>query len=584
MKYFLATTAISDFWDIDSDLILLGPWCLSGDKNKKIVDGKNYSVVSSPWKPATKIKEASDICHDIYEDLIIELSEQLNFINGVNYPERYWKALIGTWLMQFIEIVYERYIRIENAFSLYPNARTCILPEISCKLPCPDAKDFYYIWSSSDIDNLKLFSIIIRHLYPEKALEKDSVIAPNEEKIDRQVNFAKKILYRLMEIKDVVIKPDIVLSNVSGFSLADILSLELKSYPAIISFKNFDYSMKYSIKSVYSEEQRKRITFKDRGDVFQAFFSKLIPRCIPTCYIESFKKYSEKVRVGDVKAVGSSVGWYGDENFNFFAAEATLKNKRLLGFQHGGGYGMSLVSFPEKVELEKGTFYTWGWNSDATDARALPNPRLSRLADSYKGQGEKILFIGVSMPRYFYMFQTGLLPDDMSNYLDNKKIFLNTLTATIRDAIVYRPYPCDFGWPEKETIQQVLPQVKFLHDGNLIELMKKAALVIIDHPHTAFLEALTINVPSIFYWDHDVYIMRPEAEVYFRLLREAGILYKDPISAAEKVNEIFADPVGWWSKKEVQEARLRFCEHFAYTRKDWLKSWTRELNNIASGR
>lgn len=92
-----------------------------------------------------------------------------------------------------------------------------------------------------------------------------------------------------------------------------------------------------------------------------------------------------------------------------------------------------------------------------------------------------------------------------------------------------------------------------------------------------FLEALTINAPCIFYWDHDVYLIRKEAEEYFGILRDSGILYKDPISAAKKVNEIFDDPMNWWLKEEVQNARSVFCERFAYTKKNWLKEWTDEL-------
>jgi len=114
----------------------------------------------------------------------------------------------------------------------------------------------------------------------------------------------------------------------------------------------------------------------------------------------------------------------------------------------------------------------------------------------------------------------------------------------------------------------------------LINWMKKAKLVVIDHPHTAFLESLTINVPSVFYWDHDIYSMRQEAEPYFQLLRDAGILYKDPVSAARKVNEIFDDPEEWWLSDVVQDARKEFCDRFAYARKDWMDVWVKELRRL----
>jgi len=75
--------------------------------------------------------------------------------------------------------------------------------------------------------------------------------------------------------------------------------------------------------------------------------------------------------------------------------------------------------------------------------------------------------------------------------------------------------------------------------------MRKTNIVVVDHPGTSALEAFVINAPTVLYWDHDKYLIRPEAEPYFQALRDAGILYKDPVSAAEKVNEIFDNPEEW---------------------------------------
>ena len=74
--------------------------------------------------------------------------------------------------------------------------------------------------------------------------------------------------------------------------------------------------------------------------------------------------------------------------------------------------------------------------------------------------------------------------------------------------------------------------------------------------------------------------MRPDAEPYFQALRDAGILYKDPVSAAEKVNEIFDNPGEWWLSNRVQDAREEFCDRFAYARKDWLEVWVKELKKF----
>jgi putative transferase (TIGR04331 family) len=136
------------------------------------------------------------------------------------------------------------------------------------------------------------------------------------------------------------------------------------------------------------------------------------------------------------------------------------------------------------------------------------------------------------------------------------------------------------GWKEIDSIKKLFPEMKIVVKGVLTDLMKKARITVVDYPGTSFLEALVINVPTVLYWDHDIFLMRPEAEPYFQLLRDAGILYKDPISAAKKVNEIFDNPMEWWCSNTVQKARKVFCDRFAYARKDWLDIWAKELRKF----
>ena len=144
---------------------------------------------------------------------------------------------------------------------------------------------------------------------------------------------------------------------------------------------------------------------------------------------------------------------------------------------------------------------------------------------------------------------------------------------------MYKPRK-NVGWNEVDFIKAINPYVEILITKSLTDWMKKIKIVVIDHPHTTVLEALTINVPSVFFWDHDIFFMRAEAEPYFQLLRDVGILYKNPEGAARKVNEIFDDPMEWWHSNTVQNARKEFCDRFAYARKDWLDVWVRELRKF----
>ena len=71
------------------------------------------------------------------------------------------------------------------------------------------------------------------------------------------------------------------------------------------------------------------------------------------------------------------------------------------------------------------------------------------------------------------------------------------------------------------------------------------------------------------------------AQPYFKLLREVGILYDSPKSAASKLNEIYQDPNSWWFSPKIQDARNKFCDRFARTSNDWVAQWKRELTRLS---
>ncbi|MDD5108774.1 MAG: LIC12162 family protein [Candidatus Omnitrophica bacterium] len=582
-RQFLATTGISEFWNTDEAILLLGPWCLMGEKSRKLIDTKTYPIVPSPWKPAKKVKNAADLCHDIYENVLPELSEQLNLVHDVGYSEKYWRVLIGPWLTQFIEVLYERCVRVDNAFALFPDTYTYILPgSLSKSLSLETYDSISAQCVEDDFYNLKLFSQIIRNLYPEKAVEKNITISISDRRSIQNTKFIKKAFYGIKKIRNIFKHPSIILSDMYHFDFMQILSLESRLYLNPVIFENFDNAINVVSSSGYSEEKRKKIRFEKVSGKFPSLLRQLLPIAIPKSYIENFNEYKKGVKPKNIKAIGSAVGWYHNENFKFFAAEAALTDAKLLSFQQGGGYGMALTCPVVNTGVENSIFYAWGCNSRINKTRTLPSPHLSKLVDSHFTLSDKIIFVGTSVPKYQYRFNSTLFPDDMTKYFEDKRIFLKSLPERLKDRIFYRPYHYEYGWGEKEFIKNILPNVIFLSKGNLTKYMQQAKLVVIDHPHTSFLEALTINVPSVFYWDHKVHLMLPEAEEYFDLLRIVGILYQDPVSAAKKVNEIIDNPMDWWLKKEVQNARSRFCEYFACARENWLDTWTCELNNIVT--
>lgn len=580
-RHCLFTTAIMDFWDNEGDPLLLGPWCVAEEKNKKFLEGRAYDIVPSPWKPTVNMVETEEYCRRLYEKTLSGLSGNLNSIHYVSYPEKYWRVLLGPWLGHFVEVSYDRYMRIKKAIELFPDFYTYLPLDEDDAMASLDTGDFMSKLVASDSYNFALIGKAIRNLCPERVMTKKSELKQEiggKHEENRRLNLLTYAVMRQQKFSDA----PVALYDMHRLGRRDMVTLALKGNLKKFRFLYFDNAGDRVKENGFSGELRNRIALKGATDAFSAFLFEGLKNAVPMCYVENYGSYRTDVNrlrgLDSIKTVASAVGWYFDEEFKFAAAELASRGARLIDLQHGGGYGMWLVSLEERLSLEKDVFYTWGWDSITNKKiKRLPDPYLSGIDDTHSQDSDDLLFIGVTMSRYQYRFQTCLQPEDMAKYFEDKRTFFTNLPEAVKRNIAYRPYLANQDSNEIDRVKSMLPGVRLVLDRNITARMQKARLIVVDHPHTSFLEVLRMNAPCVLYWDHDVYLMRPDAEPYFRLLREAGILFKDPASAARKVAEIFEDPMKWWSDARVQKTRLGFCERYAYAKKGWPDVWAGEF-------
>jgi putative transferase (TIGR04331 family) len=105
---------------------------------------------------------------ELYERLIEELSEQLNAINKINYPIKYWRILLGPWVQYFLQSTFMRWSLIEK---ISENGRyNCDLVDISSEEIIPlDLVEFSDLiideqWNSliySEIIKLKVYLVLV---------------------------------------------------------------------------------------------------------------------------------------------------------------------------------------------------------------------------------------------------------------------------------------------------------------------------------------------------------------------------------------------------------------------------------------
>lgn len=489
MQRYLCTTGISEFWDINSETLFLGPWCLIDQKNKDLVKDKNYIVIPSPWKPAFKIKEAADYCYALYEDLLPRLSEHLNSIHQVSYPNKYWQILVGPWLLFFINIFFDRYRRIENAVRLFPDLYTFVLPKEKCKLNYLSTYDFLTSMINDDYYNLKLFTIIAHDLLPQNTIE-NNIEFISEKQTDNiyRYGWKRRFYYWLLKQSSLFTKNNLILCDMYHLDRWDSILLQWKAKANSIQFLNLADSDRFEFKHNHDLNMRTNWKLKTSPDRFLSLLYRVIPDVMPLAYLENYNFFKNSINCKySIKIIGSAIGWYFNERFKFFAAELASKGGKLIDFQHGGGYGFLLSVLNEKISLEKDVFYTWGWRSkDNHKTRILPSPHLSKLRDTYTPRHNKILFISSTIPRYDSIFTTINFPEDMGKYINDKKLFFQYINKEIVKNISYRPFPKEFGWRDSELIKKLYPDLQLKSDGKLTKLMQNAKLIVIDHAHTSF--------------------------------------------------------------------------------------------------
>lgn len=569
IEYYLATTAQRDIWDRKYPLLFLGPWCLANE-----AEGKQVPAV---WDSPDKLRAAALYTRKIYEDLLPQFGLQLNKLHGVNRDTFYWRILLGPWLFHFIEICYERFCRAENAIRLYPDFTTNILGSKDCDLDLADTCDLLDGNGKANKDsyNLKLFSLIMRGLCPEKTT---IIEVPRQAKIPlRGASFRPRAMLRYAAglLKSGALAREIVLTDMYNLSDNDTKRL---IGTGSIEMRNFSPCVNAVI-SKANAEMRSGFHLEGKGKFFDILCG-MLPGAVPMSYVENYSRFRRSANIGlrAPRVVGSAVGWYYNEHFKFYAAEAYVKGSRLVEFQHGGGYGVCDPVGPEYIAMDKNVFYTWGWKKDGNaEVKPLPSPFLSGLKDTYRKRNENILFVDTKNSRYVSMYGNSMLPDHIFRSVSDKNIFFEKLNSQIRSRVRYR-LGRNIGASEKKAVERLLPGVKFCSRTKLTSLMKNARMVVADHPSTSFLEALVINVPCVFFWREEYFPGSRRADNYLSALCSVGVLHHKPEAAAEQVNRVFCCLDEWWFSKPVQEARNSFCDNFALSSRDWLDAWKRELS------
>lgn len=580
---FLITTANQEFWKTDEKILFLGEWCKI--YNQKHVWSKlDYETLPYHWNDRKKIHNDYKYLRDVYERYLNNLSYVLNKIHDVDQSLRFWRILIGPWLSSFVEILYDRYQSIITAAQSQraSNVYICTEDEFLNWIP----HDFlqFQQWFSTDDYNQNLYSLIIQklNLIPYTFVKKaDNSIRSST----NRVYFVKKYINKVAACFSRYFPHkfyEIIFVN-SSFIFLHYIYLQLNNYqiPFLVNLH-----LKH-IQHRIDNNLRNNILLILHQNQFEQLLSKIIPYQIPTAYLERFnslEKECKNIFFNKPKVIVSNNVDSLEDLPVYWIAKNVENGSKLALIQHGGAYGMSSWFSSEEHQVKiANRFYSWGW-SDANlkHIQPMPSPTLEKSKRKIKHDPTgSILFILHTLPRYSYKMGSEPVSDNFIEYLNGSFRFIQLLNFHAFQLILLRLYHFDFGWNDKMRWQDKFPEIQIARTNeSMHKQLARSRLSIHAHNSTTYLETFSADYPTIIFWNSDFYELRSSAKRYFNMLESVGIYHRTPESAAEKVNEIYNDPLSWWKQSSIQEVREEFCNIFARTSLNYLSEWKNELLSL----
>lgn len=571
----MGTTALSEFWDSSLPIVFLGSWCLRYDQRPRW-EGLSYDILEYPWDNHERLLKAKRYCDEVYEVLLPRLAEFLNTTHDVDHGLQYWRIIVGEWLWRYIQVLYDRYCCLKNAFKVTQGFKTILLDESSYQYP-RDNVEFMWVFCNSDIYNLQLYSQILRAMgfdYPSRPWRDGE-------------NHAMTIKEYLKEaVRD---GAAILRSRMRGGMPNETVAICLTAQ-SLLGVERFGDNDTLRLRKLFFKKRmpllkpdevlRGKFLSMKGADEFQEIFFNTLKYNFPLVFLEGYNRLKDEVAACNTpmpRVIITAVDWRFDTRAAFYIAQAVENGAKIIGLQHGGGYGIFEIDSMFDQELKVvDKFISWGWTQlDNPQIVPLPQPILSR--EKMPGNATRmgtLLFVASTHSRYHNIFQSSPLGPQYKAYIQDQIAFFLSLPEDVKNAFWVRLYPAELGWYNRDRLEEAVPGLRY-SDGRkkFLEDAKDSRLVVCDNNQTAYLQSLGLNIPTIIFWDENVWKIREAARPFFQELKNVGVFHGTPHSAARFIDNNRDQIEEWWSSSDVQSAVDKFRMNYCRTSDNWKQEW-----------
>ncbi len=547
----------------DSSQVYLGKWCLSKFSLETIENNKT-NILDYHWNIKNKFTQDSKFILQVYEAYIIKLSNALNDFHNKNEPLDYWETLIGEWFLNFVSVMYDRWELINpkavNKFNIQ------ILENNEINVPEVPGESLYNY--NSHIWNQYIF---------DKVIEFRKIKKVNKFKLENLKDFSQAQYKHEYNLGSVIFnnfkkKSELFIFR-SNFGILSELFISIKKNKKATI--NFLPKLKINSENNITTRNRNLNLSLNPKDNFEIFLNQMINVFIPKVFIENYKEINRFVDMNMPnysRHVVTSNAQVDHIPFMFWLAKNKKNIENFTILQNGGNIGSAEVQCQEYLDQKiSDTYITWGWGDNRKNIKSLGSSKIIKLQKKYKYKPtnrKEILIVVTNGPRYH---DTLISQTHGPQYIDEMyKIvkLCQSINGDDNKNLMLRLNPKDFGWQMREKINKTLPKVKIDKEKNFYKSIIKKKLLVFNYNGTSFLEALSLNIPSLILFNPDIWHIRESEKEYFKLLSEVGILHTNHVTICESIEKRSKNINIWWQQELLQENIKIFCDRFIKYDKD----------------
>lgn len=572
----LVLTGIEKTWGNGEPVYFLGEWCKY--YNKKDIWSKLDSITQSHhWNDRRKLKKDHDYLNELYERILIDLSAHLNEIHNLKKTVKFWRIVLGPWLLSYVAILFDRWevLRIARENTDITKIITVKINEHD--LIPRDYASFSINFCLQDLWNQMIFQRIIKNHLEFKAQTIELEVNLDSYFPEPEVKFNDTSLrYKFGVLVDQLLsffesRNQRILFYQSYFPPLQLakLSIKLRSIPRLhintfsVDLPDIEVDLK----------KRSQEVLREANSEFERFVSKSLLKDIPKVHLELFSYLLEAARKikNHPTLILTANGHWNNELFKLWTAERTQENSNLIISDHGGSFPPLFDYFNHDESIAHKRI-TWFIPTNSKHV-SLPPSKLSGL--EIKSEKKYCSVIGYDLHRYVLRATAYAMVEQNLICLEDTIQFCKALDLEIFNFTRIKPKP-DFyklGWDTFQRYSDALGADKIEPDTNYYSVLKKSKLIVCTYSDTTFSEALVSGLPTILVHRPEFFEKIPEAQDLIKQMEEANIIFSDPIKAANHVNEVWNKIDDWWQEKKVVDARNAFFEIAVHIRKDWILQW-----------